>query len=131
MDYRQFALAWSDMFDEDQETQRLVARAPVRRRVLLSNTNEIHWEFLQERYAHVLAPFDDLVVSHEVGLEKPDPAIYHWVASRTGHSPEAHLFIDDIEENVIAAREAGWDGIHHTDAGRLYRELRRRGLAPE
>jgi len=49
---------------------------------------------------------------------------------RTGLPPEAHLFIDDLAENVAAARALGMDGIVHTDAAALAEELARRGLAP-
>jgi glucose-1-phosphatase len=129
--YEAFCVAWSDMFWEDQAVLRLIAEAPVARRYLLSNTNDIHWSFIQERYPHILQPFDRLLVSHELGLEKPDPEIYRWVIRDSGYAPEAHLFIDDIEENVLGARAVGMDAVLHTDSGSLWHEFRLRGLATE
>src|SRR5687768_3490688 len=41
--FDRFRSAWSDMFWIDEEVVGLIARAPVRQRVLLSNTDEIHW----------------------------------------------------------------------------------------
>jgi HAD superfamily hydrolase (TIGR01509 family) len=126
----EFQVAWSDMFWVDHEVVRLIETAPVRRRVLLSNTNELHWSWITGNYAAALRPFDRLLVSHECGLEKPDPAIYRLVIRETGLPPAAHLFIDDIEENVHGARAVGMEAVLHTDAAALRRELGARGLLP-
>lgn len=124
----EFCAAWSDMFWVDEAVVGMIAASPVRQRVLLSNTNPIHWDWIARTYPEVLRPFDRLIVSHECRLEKPDPEIYRLVARRTGFPLAAHLFIDDLEENVRAARAAGMDGIVHTDAEALRREFARRGL---
>ena len=50
----------------------------------------------------------DIIVSAEVGLAKPDPAIYHLVMQRLSVSPQQCFFIDDIRVNVAAAQEVGW-----------------------
>jgi len=100
----------------------------VEQRVLLSNTNAIHWDWIRSQYAHVLELFDRLVVSHECGLEKPDAAIFRLVEEGSGHPPAAHLFIDDIRENVEGALAVGWDAVQHIDAARLERALAARGL---
>lgn len=52
--------------------------------------------------------WDDIVVSAEVGLAKPDHAIYRLVMERLSLSPEQCFFIDDIKVNVAAAQEVGW-----------------------
>jgi glucose-1-phosphatase len=129
--YEAFCEAWSDMFWEDDAVIRLIHEAPAAKRYLLSNTNDIHWKFLKERYGRVLQKFDRLCVSHELGLEKPDRAIYDWVIRDSGYRPEEHLFIDDIEANVEGARAAGMDAVLHTDSESLWREFMRRGLATE
>jgi putative hydrolase of the HAD superfamily len=128
MEYPLFCRAFSDMFSEDAEVIALVRTLPVRRRVLLSNTNVFHWEWVTANYAHALDFFDRLVVSHECGLEKPDPAIYAFVTAESGCPPEEHLFIDDIRENIEGALAAGWDAILHTDAASLRAALAARGL---
>jgi glucose-1-phosphatase len=127
--YRELCTLWSDMFTVDVETIRLIVSAPVRERHILSNTNAIHWEFIRDRYCDVLRSFDRHWVSHELGLEKPDLAIYERVIAETGVSPERHLFIDDIEENVVAARQSGMHGIVHTDAVALAESFRDLGLS--
>lgn len=127
--YEAFCTAWSDMFWEDEAVLELIRAAPVERRYLLSNTNEIHWRFIRERYPHVLEPFDHLLASHELQLEKPAPEIYQAVIRHSGFRAEEHLFIDDLPENVEGARAVGMDAVLHVDAAGLRRELRRRSLA--
>ena len=56
--------------------------------------------------------FDDVISSADVGLAKPDPAIYRLAADRLALSIEECLFIDDTERNVVAARETGMAAIH-------------------
>lgn len=75
----------------------------------LSNTNGPHWRELRfsgrfPAISALRAPF----VSHELGLEKPQPEIYALVESRMNLLPEQILFFDDHAVNVEAARRAGW-----------------------
>ncbi len=56
---------------------------------------------------------DDIVYSHEVGLAKPDPAIYELTARRLGVRPAEIAFLDDHPQNVEAARAAGWHAVLH------------------
>jgi HAD superfamily hydrolase (TIGR01509 family) len=56
---------------------------------------------------------DDLVYSHEVGLAKPDPAVYDLATRRLGVEPGEVLFLDDVEANVEAARAFGWRAVLH------------------
>ncbi len=71
--------------------------------------------------------FDDIVDSHEVGVRKPDPAIYHLSLRRLGVAASEALFLDDLIHNVNAAVAVGMVGIHvhndGTDAIARVREL--------
>jgi epoxide hydrolase-like predicted phosphatase len=58
------------------------------------------------------AIFDVYVNSAEVGLAKPDPAIYELTLARLGVSPGEAIFIDDGEVNVRAAAQLGMHAIH-------------------
>lgn len=76
---------------------------------LLSNswgTGFYPWERLA-------AHFDVQVISGEVGLRKPDPAIYHLAVERLGVPAEACVFVDDLPRNVAAATALGMAGITH------------------
>jgi FMN phosphatase YigB (HAD superfamily) len=68
---------------------------------------------------------DDIVYSHEVGLAKPDPAIYALTAARLGVLPHEIAFLDDVEENVRAARDTGWHAVLHIDTATSIREMER------
>jgi epoxide hydrolase-like predicted phosphatase len=57
--------------------------------------------------------FDAVVISGEVGLRKPDPAIYSLAAQRLELPPSACVFVDDIPVNVHAAEQAGMIGVVH------------------
>jgi epoxide hydrolase-like predicted phosphatase len=50
---------------------------------------------------------DDLVYSHEVGLSKPDPAIWELTARRLSVEPAEMAFLDDLPRNVEAAHQLG------------------------
>lgn len=70
-----------------------------------------------------------VTVSGEIGLIKPDQAIYdHHVAS-FGLEPAATLFIDDSQKNVDGAKAAGWQAVLFTDARALQADLERLGIA--
>ncbi|RUU57540.1 HAD family phosphatase, partial [Mesorhizobium sp. M2C.T.Ca.TU.009.01.2.1] len=70
-----------------------------------------------------------VTVSGDIGLIKPDRAIYdHHVAS-FGLDPAASLFIDDSQKNVDGARAAGWQSVLFTDANTLKADLERFGIA--
>jgi putative hydrolase of the HAD superfamily len=55
--------------------------------------------------------FDDIVCSAEVGMAKPEPAIYVLAAGRLGLEPGECVFVDDLEANVEAARQVGMQGV--------------------
>jgi FMN phosphatase YigB (HAD superfamily) len=66
---------------------------------------------------------DDIVYSHEVGMAKPDPAIYALTAGRLGVAPAEIAFLDDVRENVDAALAAGWHAVLHVDTARSISQL--------
>ena len=76
---------------------------------LLSNS----WGYSVYPFDRLEQYFDDLVLSGQVGLRKPDPAIYRLAADRLGVALEACVFVDDLERNVEVAIELGMVGVHH------------------
>ena len=65
--------------------------------------------------------FDDIVISGEVGLRKPEPEIFRLAAGRIGLEPAECVFVDDLQLNVDGARAVGMTAILHTE----YDETRR------
>ncbi|MBY0361159.1 MAG: HAD family phosphatase [Phreatobacter sp.] len=85
--------------------------------------------FDRTRPAHpFLESFSGLVLSADVGINKPDQRIYAILCERHALAPQACLFIDDSPRNVEAARAFGMDAVHFTDASSLSAALRARGL---
>jgi epoxide hydrolase-like predicted phosphatase len=68
--------------------------------------------------------FDEMIISAEVGLIKPDPHIYYLALERLGTPPEESVFVDDILVNVEAARAVGMSAIHFTRPEILLEELK-------
>jgi putative hydrolase of the HAD superfamily len=60
--------------------------------------------------------FDEVVISGEVGLRKPDAAIYRLALDRLDVAPEETVFVDDAEPNLHGARAVGLATVLHTDA---------------
>jgi putative hydrolase of the HAD superfamily len=59
--------------------------------------------------------FDATVVSHEVGLRKPDPAIYDLALKRLGVEAADVVFVDDMQANIDAADAMGMATVLHVD----------------
>ena len=82
------------------------------------------------RDAGIRELFDDVVVSAEVGVAKPEPRIYALAAERLGLPPAECVFIDDAERNVDAARASGMQAVYfRVDRGDdLEHQLRELGV---
>jgi len=74
------------------------------------------------------ALLDHQILSCEVGLIKPDPAIFHETVKRVGVRPEEALFVDDREANVNAARKTGMLAIRFQSSNQLRNELEQIGF---
>ena len=94
------------------------ARAAGIRTGLLSNS----WGLEYEREGWDTL-FDAVVISGEVGLRKPDPAIYALAAERLALPPEQIVFVDDLNSNVRGAVRAGMVGVRHVEAEATVQEL--------
>lgn len=83
---------------------------PSYKTALLSNAWPDIRSYLEDEWGFADA-FDLLIISAEVELAKPDPRIYQLTTDKLGVSPESAVFIDDMEENVIGARQVGMQAI--------------------
>ena len=93
----------------------------------LTNWSEELFPVARDRF-EFLGLFEDIIVSGEEGVAKPDPEIFTILRKRIGHDLDGCIFIDDSPANVQAANDAGLDTIHFTDAGHLRKDLLLRGL---
>tara|TARA_B100000902_G_scaffold390780_1_gene440314 strand:- start:540 stop:1157 length:618 start_codon:yes stop_codon:yes gene_type:complete len=91
---------------------------------LLSNTNEIHLEYIQTLLQQV--PFKNLELlfkkcyySHIIGKRKPHLETFEWVLNDIGSSPEEILFIEDSPQHISGAEKAKIKTLHFTNDRRL------------
>ena len=93
----------------------------------LTNWSAETFPFARERFAFI-EWFESILVSAEVGLIKPDPAIFQLLLERIGRTPAECVYIDDSAKNVAAAATLGFDAIAFEDAAQLRDVLVRRDL---
>jgi epoxide hydrolase-like predicted phosphatase len=89
---------------------------------LLSNAWDDLRRTLHERW-NIDGLFDELVISAEVKMVKPDPRIFHMMVERLGVEPVEAVFIDDIGENIEAAQREGLNAIQYYDTQQTLNQL--------
>jgi putative hydrolase of the HAD superfamily len=92
------------------------------RTAILSNMGDSVLDHILSKHAWIQR-FDVLVWSYQLGIAKPDPAIYRATLARLGTRPEETLFIDDRRENVEAARAVGMPAIEYSSTEQLRADL--------
>ena len=106
------AEACADIFWPNPEICELIPKLKPRYRLLLgSNTNAIHARFFKQQFADVFRHFDALVLSHEIGVRKPQAGFFQHCQTLAHGRPDECLFLDDLAENVQSACTLGWKGI--------------------
>ena len=97
---------------------------------ILSNMGDNVLESIEREFSW-LGNFDVLVWSYQLGIAKPDPAIYLYILKKLGTEPGETLFIDDKQVNIDAARQLGMKAILFTNVDRLREDLTATGLDRE
>ncbi len=127
-DWDTFARQWCSHLGIDDAMLDLVGRLARSNRVMLfSNTNQVHWDFLDALSGGVLGQLE-AHLSYDIGAVKPDLVAFALVAERAGIAPARSLFIDDRMDNVEAARRAGYQAEPFTDQATLEALLRSHGV---
>jgi 2-haloacid dehalogenase len=93
----------------------------------LTNWSAETFPHARERFAF-LEWFESILVSAEVGLIKPDPAIFRLLLDRIGRTPPECIYIDDNPKNVASAAALGFEAIAFESAAQLRGALDGRGL---
>jgi glucose-1-phosphatase len=124
-----FRTAFTQIFTPNLPVHQIIPRLKKQYRlVLASNTNDAHYTSYREEFRNLLQYFDFLCVSHEARARKPHSSFFAY-CQRFAHSePSECLFIDDLELNVHAAQQFGWNGIVYRNPVDLIHQLREMGL---
>jgi len=126
--FQEFIQAWNSILSENashtQMFQRLSSRYTV---VVLTNTNVLHDQFIRRSWP-VLERAHHWIASYQVGLRKPDPAIFQLALQQAQAEPASTVYVDDVQEHIQSARHLGVGAIQFTEPMCLADELRAVGV---
>ena len=95
---------------------------------IISNTVPGMEDRMQERIPDLIGLFEVRVGSGDLGLAKPDPAIFHHAMDAAGVAPAQSVFTDDYNKHADAARALGMHAFHFTGYGQFVQDLRSIGV---
>ncbi len=129
LEFDEFKDIWNIIFQEDPEVNEAIRYLknkgyPV---FLLSNTNELHFSYIMERYP-IVHSLDEWILSYEIGAKKPKQKIYDAIFERTDAVRSEVLYIDDIRENVEAAKNYGLQGLVFRNAKDVWELLKENSI---
>lgn len=127
---RAFRTHWHDMVSHELEDSVSIMLALIEQGhdvTMLTNFAPDTFREACERFPFLKAP-RGVTVSGEIGLIKPDRAIFDHHTEAFDLNPENTLFIDDVPVNVAGAHSAGWQAVQFTGADTLKADLERHGL---
>ncbi|ADU71229.1 glucose-1-phosphatase [Pantoea sp. At-9b] len=119
LSYEQFTAGWHAVFINPRpDTLKLMnqLRAEGHRVVILSNTNQLHYEFWPSQFPEVQQAADKLYMSQDIGMRKPEARIYQYVLDNEGFTADQTVFFDDNHANIEAARALGIESVLVTDS---------------
>lgn len=98
------------------------------KRYAITNFSAPTFEESKSRFAF-LREFDGVAVSGELGICKPDPAIFQWLIERYGIAPARAVYVDDSPANVAIAGELGFHAVLFEDAEAFADKLAELGVS--
>ena len=120
--------AWGAGFSPMPEMAGLLAKLASQRPLLaLSNMPHHGWDGIIRRHPE-LGHFTHVLLSDDLGLAKPDPAIFRHVIQVAAVPPARCFFVDDTERHVQAARAEGMDSVVFDGVASLRKAIQKRGL---
>jgi glucose-1-phosphatase len=127
--YEDFVGAWNSIFSlEPLISENLIKKLATKYRlIILSDTNELHFEFIRKHFP-ILRNFDEFVVSYQVGFLKPAPEMFLAAVERAQCLPKECFFTDDRAGNVDGANKIGIKAFQFMSATQFEQELVRRKL---
>jgi putative hydrolase of the HAD superfamily len=131
VDYDRFCAIWNSIFSGVLLPESMIEGLARRYRlVVVSNTNQIHFEMVRQQYP-VLRHFHHVALSYQVKAMKPRPEIFLEAVRLAGCPAGECFYADDIPAFTEAARKLGIDAVTFESAAQLSTEMRRRGIAWE
>ncbi|MFC1548919.1 HAD family hydrolase [Candidatus Omnitrophota bacterium] len=124
--YGDFYELWNGIFYPIPEMEALIKTLkkdhPEIKLILVSNTNETHYDYIKEEYK-ILDLLDGHVVSHEVGCQKPDRKIFNEALGLAGSIPPKTFYVDDRMDLIESARVMGIHAYQFVGADQFQKDL--------
>jgi putative hydrolase of the HAD superfamily len=134
LEYESFVPIWNDIFFLTAKNRAVYSLANHLRAkyqiVLLSNINVLHYEYLKQ-YFPVFNIFHKIFTSFELGVVKPDRAIYQKALQDLGVLPENVFYTDDRIELIKSAKALGINSFLFTSPEQLKNDLVNSGVKIE
>ncbi len=123
LSFEEFVEIWNSGFKENHEVSHLVTRlTPHVRLFLLSNTNPLHFDYLQST-CPVIQMMEKAILSYQLGCMKPAADIYRHALDTAGLAPELVWYVDDVPEFIDAGAQLWIHGIQFRSARQLSEDL--------
>lgn len=129
VDYEKFCNLWNNIFTPIEDMIAFVPKLTKKYRLaLLSNTNELHYEFLERLYPELFKNFNDFFLSYRMRLRKPEKEIYKQVIDYYELKANELFFTDDLDINVISAKKTGINAFVFKNLEKLKKDLSMHGV---
>ncbi|RKY34117.1 MAG: hypothetical protein DRP68_00295 [Candidatus Omnitrophota bacterium] len=129
LDYEEFKDIWCKIFFPNQE---VISFIKILRLIypiyLISNINELHFNYLYQSFGEIFSLFDGSVFSFQVKSVKPEERIYEELVKLTGVSKDRIIYIDDRQDLVDEAQLLGFSAIRFTTFSKLIDQLQEKGV---
>ena len=129
--YGEFYDVWNSMFCPYPEMERVVVaikkKYPKIKMILVSNTNEQHYDHIKEKFP-VVSLLDGIIVSHEVGKQKPSPEIFNEALKLSESLPRDTFYTDDRPDLIEAARVMGMRAFQFTGHEEFCEQIAKFGI---
>jgi len=123
--YSEFIDSWCRIFSPNKEVIELVKRLRLLYPVyLISNINELHFNYLYQQWKEIFLLFDKLFLSFKIKAVKPEKRIYEELF-KEGFLPEEIIYIDDRQDLIEKGRRLGLKCIQFKNLNDLIKDLRK------
>ena len=124
--YSEFVDIWCKIFFPIPEIVKLVEKLKKDYSIyLISNINELHFDYLYQEYPHIFSLFDDLILSFKIKSVKPELKIYEVLKVAAKEEFKNIIYIDDRPDLIEAAKQFGLLSIRFTGYSNLIDELKK------
>jgi putative hydrolase of the HAD superfamily len=124
--FDEFKDIWSDIFWPIHETIELIKKIKGNYPLyMISNINELHFEYLYGKHPNVFEMFDGLILSYKVKSVKPETAIYEALRKKSNCNYSDIIYIDDRKELIEEAKKLNLNCIQFVSTPQLITDLKK------